>query len=97
MDETGKKMTKQIHFTLPYSLKYEARIQFLCVVHHAGQHNISDCKHVLLLFGVPLRHLNGWLALIKKVPRDVISVKCSLTNLRILGMQVQVYITRMIV
>ena len=27
----------------------------------------------LLLFGMPLRHLNGWIAFIQKLPRDLIS------------------------
>ena len=40
--------------------------------------HISDWQHVfLLLFGMHLRHLNGWLAFIQKFPQDLI---ISLTN-----------------
>ena len=34
-------------------------------------HNISDYNHHLfLLFGISFRHLNGWLAFIKKIPEE---------------------------
>ena len=36
--------------------------------------HISDCQHVFLLFGMSLRHLDGWLSIIQKFPRDLISV-----------------------
>ena len=41
---------------------------------HTHTH-ISDCQHVfLMLFRISLRHLDGWLSIIQKFARDLISV-----------------------
>ena len=40
---------------------------------HIPPHISQTANMFLLLFGMPVGHLNGWLAFIQKCPRDLLS------------------------